>query len=249
MAGGAAGRVGLGGCSRWGGEVEAWHHQCRCGDKGPLLSPFIPFRSLRSPGLLPCPGGAPEQSQAPPCQPQSPSSFAAGSGRGTRPGSESRAALRGYRQPSNSKESACHAGGQGLNPGSGGSPGEGNDDPLQYSCLENPMGRGAWRATVDGVIKSRIGSPPAPEAQPVSGSPAGLPVGLCLPAWVGIRRQVCVCVCGEAPCASARLRRAASGPVCVREAGREPGWTHHPPLAEPLCDSACVCVAVCPEPV
>ena len=54
----------------------------RCGDKGPLLSPFTPFRSLRP---LPRPGGAPEQSQAPPCQPQSPSSFAAGSGRGTRP--------------------------------------------------------------------------------------------------------------------------------------------------------------------
>ena len=33
-------------------------------------------------------------------------------------------------------------------PGSGRSPGEGNGNPLQYSCLENPMGRGAWRATV-----------------------------------------------------------------------------------------------------
>ena len=36
-------------------------------------------------------------------------------------------------------------------PGSGRSPGEGNGHPLQYSCLENPMGRGAWRATVQGV--------------------------------------------------------------------------------------------------
>ena len=36
----------------------------------------------------------------------------------------------------------------GLIPGSGRSPGEGNGNPLQYSCLENPMDRGAWRATV-----------------------------------------------------------------------------------------------------
>ena len=40
-------------------------------------------------------------------------------------------------------------------PGSGRSPGGGNSNPLQYSCLENPMGRGAWRATVHGVAKSQ----------------------------------------------------------------------------------------------
>ena len=40
-------------------------------------------------------------------------------------------------------------------PGSGRSPGEGNGNPLQYSCLENPMDGGAWRATVHGVTKSR----------------------------------------------------------------------------------------------
>ena len=39
-------------------------------------------------------------------------------------------------------------------PGSGRSPGEGSGDPLQYSCLENPMDRGAWRATVHRVTKS-----------------------------------------------------------------------------------------------
>ena len=38
-------------------------------------------------------------------------------------------------------------------PGSGRSPGEGNSNPLQYSYLENPMDRGAWRATVHGVSK------------------------------------------------------------------------------------------------
>ena len=42
------------------------------------------------------------------------------------------------------KASACNAGDPGLIPGSGRSSGEGNGDPLQYSCLENPMDRGAW---------------------------------------------------------------------------------------------------------
>ena len=40
-------------------------------------------------------------------------------------------------------------------PGSGRSPGEGTGNPFQYSCLENPIDRGAWRATVHGVAKSR----------------------------------------------------------------------------------------------
>ena len=39
-------------------------------------------------------------------------------------------------------------------PGSGRSPGGGNGSPLQYSCLENPMDRGAWRATFHGITKS-----------------------------------------------------------------------------------------------
>ena len=53
------------------------------------------------------------------------------------------------------KESACNAGDLGSIPGSGRSPGEGNGNPLQYSCLENPRDRGAWQATVHGV--SRVG--------------------------------------------------------------------------------------------
>ena len=55
---------------------------------------------------------------------------------------------------SNSKESACYAGDLGLITGLGWSSGEGNGNPLQYSCLENPMDRGAWWATVRGVAKS-----------------------------------------------------------------------------------------------
>ena len=51
--------------------------------------------------------------------------------------------------------SACSAGDLGLIPGLGRSPGEGNGNPLQYSCLENPMDRKAWWATVHGVAKSR----------------------------------------------------------------------------------------------
>ena len=47
------------------------------------------------------------------------------------------------------KESACDAGDPGLIPGWGRIPGEGNGNPLQYSCLENPMDRGAWWALKD----------------------------------------------------------------------------------------------------
>ena len=52
------------------------------------------------------------------------------------------------------KESAWKAGGPGLILGSGRTPGEGNGNPLQYSCLENPMDGGSWWATVHGVAKS-----------------------------------------------------------------------------------------------
>ena len=51
------------------------------------------------------------------------------------------------------EESACCAGDPGSILRLGGFLGEGNGNPLQYSCLENPMGRGAWRATVHGVAK------------------------------------------------------------------------------------------------
>ena len=54
-----------------------------------------------------------------------------------------------------SKVSSCNEGDLGSIPGSGRSPGEGNGNPLQYSCLENPMDRGARWATVHGVTKSR----------------------------------------------------------------------------------------------
>ena len=50
--------------------------------------------------------------------------------------------------------SACNAGDLGSIPGLGRSPGEGNGNPLQYSCLENPIDRGAWWPTVHGVAKS-----------------------------------------------------------------------------------------------
>ena len=51
--------------------------------------------------------------------------------------------------------SAHNVGDLGSIPGSGRFPGEGNGNPVQYSCLENPMGGGAWRATVHGVAKSQ----------------------------------------------------------------------------------------------
>ena len=54
---------------------------------------------------------------------------------------------------SDGKESACNAGDLGLIPGLGRSPGGGHGNPLQYSCLKNPMGRGAWWAIVHGGHK------------------------------------------------------------------------------------------------
>ena len=56
---------------------------------------------------------------------------------------------------SDNKASVYNAGDPGSIPGSGRSPGEGNGNPLQYYCLENPMDGGAWWATVHGVAKSQ----------------------------------------------------------------------------------------------
>ena len=53
------------------------------------------------------------------------------------------------------KESSCSAGDLGSIPGSERSPGEGNGNPLQYSCLEKPVDRGAWQSAVHGVAKSQ----------------------------------------------------------------------------------------------
>ena len=52
------------------------------------------------------------------------------------------------------KNLPANIGDVGSDPGSGRSPGEGNGNPLQDSCLENPVDRGAWQATVHGVVKS-----------------------------------------------------------------------------------------------
>ena len=54
---------------------------------------------------------------------------------------------------SDCKESACNVGDPGSIPGLVRSPGEGNGNPVQYSCLENPMDRGAWQATAHGGRK------------------------------------------------------------------------------------------------
>ena len=61
----------------------------------------------------------------------------------------------GFPGGSEVKASACNAGDMGSIHRSGRSPGEGNSNPLQYSCLENPMDGGAWWATVHGAAKSR----------------------------------------------------------------------------------------------
>ena len=73
--------------------------------------------------------------------------------------------MMGFPPSSVSKESACNAGDPGSIPGSGRSPGAGNGNPLQYPCLENPMKRGAWQATVHGVARvghNLVTKPPPP---------------------------------------------------------------------------------------
>ena len=61
----------------------------------------------------------------------------------------------GFPGGSDSQESACNVGHLGLIPALGRSPGGGNGNPPQYSCLENPMERGAWQAVVHRIAKSR----------------------------------------------------------------------------------------------
>ena len=61
----------------------------------------------------------------------------------------------GFPGGSDGKESTCNAKDLGSVPGLGGSPGGGQCNPLQCSCLENPMDRGAWQATVNGVANSQ----------------------------------------------------------------------------------------------
>ena len=64
--------------------------------------------------------------------------------------------LLGFPGGSDNKESTCNAGDPGLIPGLGRSPGEGNGNPLQYSCLKNPMDRGAWQSAAHGIAESNM---------------------------------------------------------------------------------------------
>ena len=63
--------------------------------------------------------------------------------------------FKGFPGGSDGRESACSKGDLGLISGLGRFPEEGNGYPLQYSCLENSMDRGAWQATIHGVAKSQ----------------------------------------------------------------------------------------------
>ena len=71
----------------------------------------------------------------------------------------------GFPSGSDGKESAFNVGDIGLIPGSERSPGKGNGNPLQYSCLENTMDRGTWGVTVHGIIRvghNLVTKPPSP---------------------------------------------------------------------------------------
>ena len=74
-------------------------------------------------------------------------------------------ATSGFPGGSDGKESACNAADLGSIPGLGRFPGDGNGNPLQYSCLENPKDRGAWQATVHRVTRvghDLVTTPPPP---------------------------------------------------------------------------------------
>ena len=82
---------------------------------------------------------------------------------------------------SDGKESFCNARDAGLIPQSEGSSGEGNGNPLQYSCQGNPMDRGAWRSTIHGVAKSQ--------------TQHDWMIFPCLLGFSGEKKKVYVCVC------------------------------------------------------
>ena len=62
----------------------------------------------------------------------------------------------GFPRGSDGKESAYDAGDLGSIPELGRSPGEGNGNPLQYSCQDNPIDRGTWQTAIHGVAKSQL---------------------------------------------------------------------------------------------
>ena len=72
----------------------------------------------------------------------------------------------GFPGGSAGKESTCSVGDLGSIPGLGRSPGREHDNPLQYSCLENPMDREAWKATVYGAAKNPTGLSAGTTAHP-----------------------------------------------------------------------------------
>ena len=86
------------------------------------------------------------------------------------------------------QETACGTGDPGLVPGSGKSPGEGNGNPLHYSCLENPMDRGAWWALIHGV--TRVGHDFATKPQPHMEMGARLPCARAGPGFPQLGVQV-----------------------------------------------------------
>ena len=106
------------------------------------------------------------------------------------------------------KESVCHEGDTGdavSIPGLGRSPGGGNGNPLQYSCLETPMDRGAWWATVRGVTESDMPEATEHACMHVYNARTDLYVVLCVCLCMRIYVCadlcvvvcVCVCVCGS----------------------------------------------------
>ena len=92
------------------------------------------------------------------------------------------------------KESACNAGDLGSIPGSGRSPREGNGNPLQYTCLENPIDRGAWQSIVHGVRKeSDTTEPLSTEHQEPNTGPGTFQEPTCKPELLPALATKCTC--------------------------------------------------------
>ena len=98
----------------------------------------------------------------------------------------------GFPRSSVGKESACKAEDPGSSPVSGKSPGEGNGNPLQYSCLENPMDRGAWEAPDHGVsgVRHNLVTKPPPRSELL------VKMHYCLLRWERLEKRVCLGIWG-----------------------------------------------------
>ena len=154
----------------------------------------------------------------------------------------------GFPRGSDGKGSACKAcqGNLGSIPGLGRSPGGGNSNPLQCSCLENPTDRGAWWAAVRGVTKSRTQPSSGTKQQRQSAAQQGnFDSALWRPNWEGNQKRGGLCArLADSPCCTRRAGSREGGPRLRRSAQ---GALSHSPASPPAPGSRGVPEAPCAE--